>query len=215
MVKIMMSSFRVGESLSERLGTLRSFYSHEQHIWDIGCDHGLLGSSFHDLDSVKSINLIDPSLPVINNLKDSYISKEKINIKQARGQEIKINENSNCIFIAGMGGKEIGEIVKNLLPQIDSTSKFVISPHRKILELRKLLHEMDIALLEERLLLEGDQYYQIMSFTKGSGAKVSLYGEGIFEGDLGRKYREHQIKAFGPHQDSASKNYLNYLKAMN
>src|SRR5690348_9300192 len=107
-----MISSRVGE-LSERLLSLSRHYRNEKYIWDIGCDHGLLGLSFRDHELVEEIHLVDSSVPVIEKLKqtiDSYISKANLFIELKEGQKIKPHSSSNLIFIAGMGGKEIGEI---------------------------------------------------------------------------------------------------------
>lgn len=210
-----MNSFRAGESLSHRLSKLHSFYRGEKHIWDIGCDHGFLGLSFNDNQNVESINLVDPAAPVIEVLKkklnDSYITKA--NIYHNKAQEINISTSSNCIFIAGMGGKEIGEILLHLLPMIDETSRVIISPHRKILELRSLLYSLPFTLLEEHLLEEEGQFYQMMALKKDpSGKKVSLYGEDIWNGNEGQKYLDHQLTFFSVHRDEASQGYVEYLK---
>lgn len=214
MARIMMSSSRVGDTLSKRLGKLRSFYNHEKHVWDIGCDHGQLGLSFHNISSVENIHLVDPSLPVIDVLKqkliDSYITKVKI--YHQTGQSLSIKSSSNCIFIAGMGGKEIGEIITHVLPQLNSSSRLVISPHRKILELRSLLNKLPVSLIEEEVILEDDQFYQILILAPGKGTPVSLYGENLWEGDTGKMYREHQLKAFGVHRDEASLSYVGFLR---
>jgi tRNA (adenine22-N1)-methyltransferase len=215
----MMNSSRVGDTLSTRLSTLRSYHTSEQHIWDIGCDHGLLGLSFSESPLVKSIHLVDPSLPVIETLhkklRASYISKGFVFIHHQEGQKLKIEPSSNCIFIAGMGGKEIGQIIQNLLPQLDQSSKIVISPHRKILELRSLLNSLPLYLYEERVLLEDDQYYQMMSLgTDPAFGRVSLYGEGLWKSETGEAYRNHQIKHFTPHADVASQGYVEYLKCL-
>lgn len=215
MGKTTMNSFRAGESLSHRLRKLHSFYRDEKHIWDIGCDHGLLGLSFNDNQNVESINLVDPAAPVIEVLKkklnDSYITKAAFYHK--KGQEIYITTSSNCIFIAGMGGKEIGEILLHLLPMLDETSQVIISPHRKILELRALLHSLPFSLLEEHLLEEEGQFYQMMALKKDpSEKKVSLYGEDIWNGEEGQKYLDHQLTFFSVHRDEASQGYVEYLK---
>lgn len=212
-----MSSSRRGErSLSYRLRTLHSYYQNQENVWDIGCDHGQLGLSFTDIESVKSIHLVDPSKPVIdvlhNTIKDAYISIANINIHHSEGQKLTITEKSNCIFIAGMGGKEIGLILENLVPQLDESTQVIISPHRKILELRKLLNEMPIGLLKEEVIFEDRQFYQIMSLGKASSRKVSPYGEDLWETDTGKQYREHQLKAFEVHSDEASKQYVSFLK---
>lgn len=215
MARIMMSSSRVGDGLSLRLGKLRSYYNHEKHVWDIGCDHGQLGLSFHNISTVENIHLVDPSAPVIDVLKqkliDSYISKAKV--YHQNGQSLSINSSSNCIFIAGMGGKEIGEIITHVLPQLNSSSRLVISPHRKILELRSLLNKMPVTLIEEEVIFEDDQFYQVLILSPGKGTPVSLYGEKLWEGETGSKYKDHQLKAFGVHRDEASLSYVEFLRS--
>lgn len=208
---------RVGDStLSFRLSTLHNYYSNEAHIWDIGCDHGYLGSSFKDIETVKEIHLVDPSAPVIENLKDSYISVPKIKIHHNEGQRLIIDRISNLIFIAGMGGKEIGEIVSHLYPRLDSSSRIVISPHRKILELRAHLNALPISLLSEKVIEEDGQFYQILELSHNpSGMKVPLYGDFIWSGETGSKYWDHQLKTFIHHKDLASLEYVNHLKSLN
>jgi tRNA A22 N-methylase len=210
----MMSFFRGGQPLSSRLSKLQSFYQGESHIWDIGCDHGLLGLSFSHHPEVKSINLVDPSALVIDvlnkKLKDSYISNATI--FHEHGQKIKIKSPSNCIFIAGMGGKEVGEIILHLLPQLEPDSKFVISPHRKIMELRKLLSELPLGLKCEEVLIEDKQFYQMLVLVPGKGAPIHPYGKDIWRGKEGREYLDHQIRYLSVHRDEASLEYLKYLK---
>lgn len=210
-----MSSFREGETLSKRLQLIHSHYSGQKHIWDIGCDHGLLGLSFQGYPEVESLHFVDPSGPVIDKLKtklkDSYITKKPFFIHHQEGQSLIIESHSNCIFIAGMGGKEIEGIIQGLLPQLDESSQFVISPHRKILELRQSLSSLPVVLLKEELILEDGQFYQVISLKKGTGARVSLYGEAIWEGETGEKYREHQLNYLSLHRDVASQEYSNWL----
>lgn len=219
MARITMSSSRGGDTLSQRLCTLHSYHSNEKEIWDIGCDHGLLGLSFKSFPNIERIHLVDPSLPVIKALQlklvDSYITKPEVFIHHKEGQQIEINGDSNCIFIAGMGGKEIGTIIQALLPGLNSHSRFVISPHRKILELRQDLSELPITLEKEEVILEGNQFYQILSLIPGNhGSRVSLYGESIWKGGIGELYREHQLKYFSLHRDKASLNYISWLRGL-
>lgn len=209
----------VGDNLSLRLSTLQSYYSNEQVVWDIGCDHGLLGLSFSQIETVKSIHLVDPSEKVINTLnkkiKDSYISIPKVFVHHQEGQSLIIESNFNLVFIAGMGGLEIGEIIKNLLPQLDETSRIVISPHRKILEVRALLNALPICLLSEQVMIENGQYYQIIELgLTPNGMKVPKYGIDLWQSPLGEEYRQYQLKYFDYHKDLAAQEYVKYLKAL-
>jgi tRNA (adenine22-N1)-methyltransferase len=214
-----MNFSRGGDSLSQRLKQIRSFYTDQKHIWDIGCDHGDLGLSFAADGNVQSIQLVDPSQAVVASLlkkiKDSYITKGFLNIVHQKGQEIVIAHPSNCIFIAGMGGKEISEIIQNLLPQLDESSRLIISPHRKILELRSLLNGLPMSLEGETTVFEDGQFYQVLCLIpQVTQERVSLFGENIWKGPVGESYRQHQIKYFTPHKDLASVAYVRYLKSL-
>lgn len=211
-----MSFSRAGDGLSERLRLLKSFYQLEHSVWDIGCDHGLLGLSFAGEESVGKLHLVDPSLPVIDvlkkKLKDSYISiPEKIVIHHQRGQEIIPDPESNCIFIAGMGGKEIESILKSILPRLKEKTRLILSPHRNIIELRKFLSEQNVSLETEVCLNEDNQFYQIIVIRVGQGTKVSLYGEALWKTPAGEQYRDHMIRHFSSHRDEASQGLVQYL----
>lgn len=218
MARTTTSSSRGGE-LSFRLSKLHDKHHEEENIWDIGCDHGLLGLSFLDDEKVKSVHLVDPSILVIetlqNKLKDAYISKDKLFVHHKRGQEIIPSSHPNAIFIAGMGGKEIGEIIQALLPYIDESSRIIISPHRKILELRSLLNSLPVRLLEEEVIEEDGQFYQILVLKPSLyGKRVSHYGEALWSSECGKRYREHQILHFKVHKDEASMGYVKYLTSI-
>lgn len=212
-------SFSRGEksNLSFRLRRLASLYQLEKYIWDIGCDHGQLGLSLIHRPEVSEVHLVDPSLAVnpklIKTLEDSYITKAFFHRK--RGQDIKISPSSNTIFIAGMGGAEIDQIIRSLLPQIDHSSRFIISPHRKILELRKSLRELPLKLEHEEVLLENGQFYQILALGIGTdGKEVSRFGEDLWSSQTGQLYREHQLKTFKVHRDEASLDYIQFLNSL-
>lgn len=171
-------------------------------------------------EQVKAVHLVDPSDLVIetlkNKLKATYISNPKLFIHHQPGQEVKLDPSSNCIFIAGMGGKEIGEIIQHLMPQLTSNDRLVISPHRKINELRELLHSMYLELLHEEVLKEDGQFYQILVLAKSEkSGLIPLYGEKLWESSTGKEYRIHQLKHFDPHQDVASRQYISFLKSLN
>lgn len=214
-----MNSSREGEKLSRRLLTLASYHDNQNIIWDIGCDHGLLGLSFRSHSAVEEIHLVDPSKPVIDELhkklKDSYISKPALFIHHEAGQSLTLpRKKKNLILIAGMGGKEIGEIVSSLYSQVNSESLFVISPHRKILELRILLSELPVSLLKEEVIFEDGQFYQVLALKVGPGKKVGPYGEELWNSETGKAYRDHQIRFFTPHRDVASSEYVAFLKSL-
>jgi tRNA (adenine22-N1)-methyltransferase len=160
---------------------------------------------------------VDPSQDVIKVLKEkvtaSYITKkELIKIHMKRGQDVILGPNSKTVFIAGIGGKEIGEIIQNLIPQLTPADRLVISPHRNILELRQYLNSTELGLVNEVVIKEEGQFYQILCLVKSSEyPSVPLYGTKLWQGAMGVEYRGHQIRTFGIHQDDLSKAYIAYL----
>jgi len=208
--------------LSKRLQRIRSFHGNIESIWDIGCDHGDLGLSFAHVPEVKEINLVDPSQKVINVLikkvEAAYIAyAKKIKTKLSKGQNLIIRkEDSKTIFIAGMGGKEIGEILDCLSNFLSLNDTIVISPHRKILELRAKLHDSHFRLQKEEIFFEDDEFYQIISLRINSELpRVSLYGNSeMWQTTYGKSYLDEQIFNFSKHRDSLSKNYVSYLKSI-
>lgn len=166
---------------------------------------------------VTSIDLIDPSADVINALTikvtGSYITTAGlIRIHKIRGQDFIPGSETKCIFIAGMGGKEIGEILTHLASYITITDRIVISPHRNILELRKYLLHSEFRLFDEVCLSENGQFYQILCLQKSDILpQVSLYGDKLW-GDLsGKEYLKYLVNALKSHQDEDSRAYLKYL----
>ncbi|HXH29422.1 MAG TPA: tRNA (adenine(22)-N(1))-methyltransferase TrmK [Bacteriovoracaceae bacterium] len=211
-----MSFFSRGETrLSLRLKKLQQLQQGTEVIWDIGCDHGLLGTSFLTQPEIKKIHLVDPSEEVINKLRDTYITNEQISIHHGFGQSIELDKNTKTIYIAGMGGKEIKEIILNLIPQLSETDQLIISPHRKILELRKFLENSPLRCAHEEVIEEANQYYQILSLTlKKNYPEVSPFGDGLWESVTGTSYRRHQIQSFSLHKDVASVEYVRYLRGL-
>lgn len=202
--------------LSLRLKTLAGYYHQSQIVYDIGCDHGLLGLSFRDAPGVEAIYLVDPSSDVIRTLKtniDSYITnKDFIKVVHQKGQEVVLSSGSKTIFIAGMGGKEIQEILKHIMNQLGDRDRVVISPHRNILELRAWLSESAYNLEEETSLFEDGQFYQILALTTGKGrSKVHPFGQAIWDSSVGSDYKKHQLGTFSIHRDPLSTSYVAYL----
>lgn len=211
-------------SKSQRLSLLFQQYRDEQNIWDIGCDHGKLGLSFSEFESVRNIHLVDSSPSVIEclkkTIKDSDIPKtQKIKCFQIFGQNLKIHSKNNLFYIAGMGGMEILAILDHIIPQLDETSRIVISPHKNLLEVRESLHFNSRIFLDDELLChEKDQFYQILVLKidhpeENHHKKVSLFGgDRMWNSEVGRLYAKQQIDFYLKNPASHYQKYVTALK---
>ena|SRR5690606_29631127 len=202
--------------LSKRLSCFAQFYTDQSIIWDVGCDHGHLGLSFINHKALPTIHLVDPSKAVsdklITRIKDSDIPRTKVFNK--KGQDIKLNEGvSHFIFIAGMGGPEIINILENLLPQMKESDRVFISPHTKILDVRTFLSLKGHWLHQEGVILDGGVWYPFLLLGL-NGDVCSLYSPKLFETKEGQEYRKHLQEKLAKHQDQQSKEYLNFLSQL-
>lgn len=217
----MIFSRRGDKALSLRLHTLATYYNNTSVIYDIGCDHGLLGLSFTSRDEVREIYLVDPSPLVIRslrqNIKTSHIPRGNlsININQEEGQNLQLSPSPKCIFIAGMGGKEIGEILLSLQSQLLDHDRVVISPHRNILELRKTLSTTELGLVSESVLEEDGHFYLILVLEKRDNLPtVTPFGTYLWQTAVGKAYLNKELRHFGLHQDALSRAYVEYLLSL-
>jgi tRNA A22 N-methylase len=182
----------------------------------VGCDHGLLGLSFAFSSRVKEIHFVDPSLAVMERLRfklnSAYIPIDYF-FHKIEGQGIKFESPATkTIFIAGMGGREIGLIIAHLLPQLGPFDQLVISPHRSELQLRQHLSIGPLRLAREEVVFEDNLFYQVLDLRLDPGLKpVSRFGDHLWETTEGRAYRAHLLRHFALHRDEASKQFVAYL----
>lgn len=205
--------------LSKRLKHFSQFFDGKPHIWDIGCDHGHLGLSFAQYTDVETINLVDPVLPVIqglaHRLKDSYITVEKeIKLHHSKGQDIKLTHpNQNALYIAGMGGREIKDILLSLDSQLAEQDRIFVSPHRHVLELRAFLRDSKFRLIEEGVIFEAGHFYPYLYLSKDAlHEQITPYGDAIWRTQEGIEYLKHLLEHLACHKDQASQDYLAYLQ---
>lgn len=205
--------------LKGRLKELADCYEGESVVWDIGCDHAQLGLSFVDHPQIKEIHLVDPSTEVMKNhysnkQLDSYITSGKLFLHQDYGQRILVESESNLIFIAGMGGKEIISILQELEKSSPYSYNVVISPHKNILEVREYLHSSRYRLKTEFVISDQGRFYQVLNLDFSSQDLVSSYGKDIWVGPHASSYRDYLLAVYENHQDSSGKAYFRFLKSL-
>lgn len=213
MVSSMTNSFKV--KLSQRLNRFHHCYQGQQVIWDIGCDHGHLGLSFLNHPARPHIHLLDPATAVINKLEKRFNASDipRVTLFHQAGQEVCLDPHkSHFIFIAGMGGLEIIEILNQLLPQLKVEDQLLISPHNKLLEVRQYLREKGEWLLAEHVLKEAGIWYPYLLLQK-TGKSCPEFGDDIFNSEEGRQYRLYLIDQLSRHRDQRSQEFLCFLQS--
>lgn len=107
-------------SLSLRLQKILSLLPEKTELWDIGCDHGLLGLAGLITGKCQFVHMVDTSSTVIDRLQKKLQSprylelwekfQEKIKFHSCSGEEV-VSQATGCVVIAGMGGETLTKIL--------------------------------------------------------------------------------------------------------
>ncbi len=131
-------------SLSVRLQYLMELIPKTSELWDIGCDHGLLGLQALAMGRAQRVHFVDPAPAVIEKLKQELRSpglsvwwranRDKIFFHQKMGEEVLESINGVAV-IAGMGGEKMAKIIEK---DFDG-QKLVLNPFSHIDEVKTRL----------------------------------------------------------------------------
>ena len=149
--------------MTKRLKTLYSLVLSGGVFADVGCDHGFVAKHAHDtgdFDSVIISDISKQSLEKAVNLLKNYGNK----VKAFHTDGVDAFDGlASVIFIAGMGGEEICQIIKRIktLPR-----QFVLSPQKNVNKVRKALLELGYK-IDSDFTFYDKKYYDALSATKG------------------------------------------------
>jgi tRNA (adenine22-N1)-methyltransferase len=213
-------------SLSHRLQSLFDMVDPEvDYFYDLCCDHGKLGFSvFYNKRPKQQTVLNDQIIGICEQIQtfiDTYIPNSSlIKVTCQKAQAIEINPNvKNFITIAGIGGPLLLEILDSL--NLNPSDTLLLSPHTKIHEVRKYLHDKNFSLIEERLIREDHQFYEMLKVTPNQeGEPVSLIGKAMWDenSDINKSYLLKNLNYFEIqdqyHPSDFVKLYLSLYKAL-
>jgi len=203
---------------SQRLTRLVSLCGVGETLWDIGCDHGQAGLLGGMSGAFQHVHFVDPSPSVIKIFKDKIgadIPKGfSLKIIQGKGNQIQVSSSHDTFLMAGFGGEAIIETLQHLSSQDISSSRFVLSPHRHVLGVRRYLHEGDWNLLHEEILEENGQFYEAIVVESGAGQKVSLFGEAQWDSSVGHLRRAQLLKLLPLHRSPQDRAFYQYLLSL-
>ncbi|MGN1221793.1 MAG: tRNA (adenine(22)-N(1))-methyltransferase [Christensenellales bacterium] len=165
-------------NIGERLEAIVDLCPTTKKIADIGCDHGYVSCELVLQNKAEMVVASEKSVACLNKavaLADSINIMPFISFRQGDGFEaITKYDKLNCAVIAGMGGLEIIKILKNRPKKLFD---FVLQPQSDVILLRKYLIENKFNILVDKLVKEGDKYYNVIRVTKGKCnlADLELY----------------------------------------
>lgn len=206
-------SSKAPPQLSQRLFRLLELAGTGDVLWDVGCDHGLLGRWALFEERFRSVHFVDPAPLVIEKLRqsiDSDIPKGSFFIHQEKANQVEAIGGNEAVVMAGFGAKAMIEGLKALETTADL--RVILSPHRDTLDLREYLRSQNWGLEHEEIFLEDEQFYPVLKVSKRATREVSLYGEEQWRTEAGQGYRARLLEKLSLHQNPQDQGYLNYLR---
>lgn len=163
----------------KRLQLIKEQVIHYDYVYDVGCDHGLLGLLLcQENTNIKVI--------AIDNKEKSLAKAEELVKKQKLDRmETCLNDGlenisikpRSAVVIAGMGSKMILHILKQ--EKEKKAELFFLQSNGNLPHLRKQLHKLGMKIINETTLLEKGHWYVFLSVQYGKQRtckKDDLYG---------------------------------------
>lgn len=162
-------------NIGERLEAIVDLCPTVKKIADIGCDHGYVTAELILEEKADMVIATEKSQDCLNKailLADSINVTPFVSFRQGDGFEpITKYDKINCAVIAGMGGIEIIKILENRPKKLYN---FVLQPMRDAPMLRQYLVNNGFDFVVDKLIKEGDKFYDVMRVTKGHSQLVDL-----------------------------------------
>lgn len=133
---------------------------------DVGCDHGIIGTTLLKENKTKFLIATDISAP---SAKKAKILLEKCGLASRASvrigdglKTIKDDEIPDQILIAGMGGKEICHILENY-KKICLAKHFVFQPMKELAFFREYLNTHGFKILKDFVFCDKDKFYHLIT----------------------------------------------------
>ncbi len=181
--------------MSERIERLSAFTRPGHVLFDMCCDHGLIG--LHALSRVSKVVFVDQSENALKALHSAIALLEpseqcRVEVVAKAAEPIDVSPYKSADFIiAGVGVTTIVSIISALFPNGLGEHQLILSPQQDSLPLRWYLKEKGYGLLDEIAVEERGRFREILHI----GAK-------------GRPIEED----FQNESDACSRRYKSWLK---
>ncbi len=156
--------------LSNRLKSILELIPQNSILADIGTDHGYIPRELIENKICKFVIATDISAPSLEKTKEMVRNKnldKKIDTRLGDGlSPIKPFE-VDIVLIAGMGGILISEILTRAKQKLDTYETYILQAMVGGYELRKYLLNNGFKIVDEKLVKEDDNIYEIIVAKRG------------------------------------------------
>lgn len=193
--------------LSKRLQAVADSVTPGNRVADVGCDHAYISIYLIEHGISPKVVAMDVNRGPLERAKENIDRKgygSRIQVRLSNGLEKLEPDEADSILIAGMGGALAIRILEEGSHAVRQCKELILQPQSEIPLVRKYLHEIGFAIIEEQMLEEDGKYYDIIKAVPSLGSKpyekevFYQYGKLLLEGqDLVTKQyllREKRLK---------------------
>ncbi len=182
----MEKSVKLGLRLQAIAGMVTQHYD---HIWDCCCDHGMLGMQLLEERRADKVHFVDVLGPLVEKA-NAYLSENPDLYPSGHWQtlcedvaKLPIHKESlrqgatHLVIIAGIGGDlsvELVEAISDKHPEFNI--EFLLCPVRQHHHVRENLIRMGIKLIDESLMFENRQPYEILHVARHGTEELTTIG---------------------------------------
>ena len=194
--------------LDERLRCAFHMLKGARCVADIGCDHGKLTAALlldGGCQRVIAGDISPDCLAKTAAIIERYGLQDRAEVRLGSGLSILSSGECDAAALLGMGGELMVELLEASPEVAARFHKLVLQPMSGIEELRQWLYEHSYHILEDRLVLVGSRWYQMMAVRQADGPDpwpdgfpvgcyLVGYGAFVHRDRLLRPYCEAQLK---------------------
>ncbi len=173
--------------MSERIQKLASYVRPNSLVYDLCCDHGLIGLSAWDSKPLRGIVFVDQAPRALEALRKDLTgrglhSDPRIQVKVCSAETLKIPREACDFIIAGVGCRTIVTILQKLFKKGLFPHRLILCPEKNSSSLRQFLHERKFGLVAEGVVLQMGRFREIIVI-EAEGGPIHLMGEGFSQAE--------------------------------
>lgn len=163
---------------SQRLQIIEELLLPNKPVWDLCCDHGLVGLSSYEKRKFPEIHFVDKVPSIIQKLRDNFIThcSNPNNLTKvsfyATGAESLTESLTGSVVVAGVGAGTIIQILGSLINQQRLyAERLILAPQNHLDRIEKFM-QVDLAeiyqLYDKRVCLEKHRSRVVMAYQRVS-----------------------------------------------
>lgn len=156
--------------LSYRMKQIAECVTDGNRLADIGTDHAWIPIYLVEQGIVPQAIALDVGEGPLNRAKENIKKHglcQSIECRLSDGFDKLSGNEVDSIIIAGMGGALITRILKRAGDAFTGNKELILQPQSESYKVRKILHELQYQIVEERFLKEDGKYYNIIKALPG------------------------------------------------